>query len=300
MALNLRTITRNFSAPITVAGVTNKTKIFLEGTIDQVPFELSVLPGLHRETFDLAKNDVEKVLPFLRHASGELKLEKEFFGLINHPTLVPSAMFALEAWLFKRAKCEQQAPWNLPVSHNALLLTPSLSRLEVARAEGKTSFKVKIARGESANDILRLLQVLKPNESLRLDGNRQLTPQALTEYLLPLKDYWQHIEYIEEPFANYGDHLSWQHEIALALDESLPQFLSETTHAIKYVVLKPALFGFSKSISIIKSMHQAGVTTTLSSSFEAEIGIGAIMTLSSLQNSLKPNPAGLDTLSFFS
>lgn len=299
MALNLRTITRNFTAPITVAGVTSKHKVFLEGTIDQVPFELSVLPGLHRETFEQAKSDIDKVLPFLRHTSGELELEKDFFGLINHPTLVPSAMFALESWLFKRAKYDQRAPWNLPVSHNALLLTPAVSRLEAARAEGKTSFKVKIARGESANDILRLLQVLKPNESLRLDGNRLLTPQALTEYLAPLKAHWQQVEYIEEPFANFHDLMSWNHSVSLAIDESLPQFLNETNHAIKYVVLKPALFGFSKSISMIKNMHTAGVTTTLSSAFEGEIGIGAIRALSSLQNSLKPNPAGLDTLSFF-
>lgn len=300
MALNLRTITREFTTPIKVAGVTNNSKLFLEGNIDQVPFELSLLPGLHQESFEQAKNDVEKVLPFLRHTDGELKLEKEFFGLISHPTLHPSAMFALESWLFKRAKLEHQAPWNLAVPYNALLLTPSLSRLESARSEGKTSFKVKIARGESANDILKVLQALKAHESLRLDGNRMLTPHALTEYLAPLKAHWHQIEYIEEPFANFHALMSWDHPLPLAIDESLPQLLLQQQHSIKYIVLKPALYGFSKSISVIKNMHQAGVTTTLSSSFEGEIGLGAIRALSSLQNSLKPNPAGLDTLSFFS
>jgi len=64
-------------------------------------------------------------------------------------------------------------------------------------------------------------------------------------------------------------------------------------------VLKPALFGFDESVRIIDSLAKRGVTVTLSSSFEGPIGMAANFALASYQNSIQPNPAGLDTLSFF-
>src|SRR5690606_32567723 len=136
MAVNLHTIKRPFITPIVVGDVKNTHKQFYEGTIDDYPFELSVLEGLHTESFKDAKADLQKVLPFLRRAKGVADVEKDFLGVIDHPTLCPSVMFALESWLFSRTKLGQKASWNLPVTHNALLLSPSLTSLKNARERG--------------------------------------------------------------------------------------------------------------------------------------------------------------------
>lgn len=298
MAINLHSIKRSFITPITVGEVKNTHKQFYEGIIDNYPFELSVLGGLHRESFEEAKADIQKILPFLRRAKGVIKVEEDFLGVIDHPTLSPSAMFALESWLFRRTNLSQKAPWNLPVTHNALLLSPSLSSLKIARERGYSSFKIKIGRGESANDILTILKELTPNELVRLDGNQHFSFEALETLIEALGGYHDKIEYIEEPFIDYTDNRRWDHPVSLALDESLSKM--QLSPNIKYAVLKPGLYGFAKSVRIIREFAAQNVTTTLSSTFEGEIGLAAITHLASLQNSFKPNPAGLATLEYFS
>lgn len=282
MAIDLKLISREFKTPITVAGVSSTHKEFLEGTIDGFPFELSVLPGLHKETFEQATAQFEQ----RDHYSAE-----EFY---------PSVLFALEAWEFQKKNLQEQAPWNLPVSQNALLLSPNIKEIESARAEDKTCFKIKIGRLESANDLFKICEYLKPHEKLRLDGNRLLNPAQLTALLAPLEPFWGFIDYIEEPFATSAETLSWQHPVALAVDESLPNFInSHLPTTVKAVVLKPSLYGFKRSLKMIDNFNRRGVLVTLSSSFEGPIGLAAISALASYQNSIQPNPAGLDTLRYF-
>tara|TARA_R110000868_G_scaffold154736_3_gene380985 strand:+ start:4665 stop:5522 length:858 start_codon:yes stop_codon:yes gene_type:complete len=284
MEVNLTEVIRRFSTPMKVCGVETHDKYFLEGVIEGVPLELSVLPGLHRESFEKASS----------------QLRDYFKSNIDHSELYPSVRFAIESWQFKKSLASQEPKWNQPVELNALLLSPSLKDLERARVMGRSCFKLKIARGESANDIIELLKHLSPSEKIRFDGNRLLTENALENLLEAITPYWSHIDYIEEPFAHFRDHLNWRHPVALAVDESLPLLLKHTGPCgLSRAVLKPALFGFDESVRIIDNLCKRGVVVTLSSSFEGPIGMAANFALASYQNSIQPNPAGLDTLSFF-
>tara|TARA_R110000868_G_scaffold25366_1_gene98848 strand:- start:97 stop:954 length:858 start_codon:yes stop_codon:yes gene_type:complete len=284
MELKLNQVTRTFKTPITVAGVTSREKLFLEGDIDGAPLELSVLPGLHRESFEQACE----------------QLSKYFKTEIPHKELFPSVRFAIEAWQFKKSNASKEQKWNQPVELNALLLSPSLSDLERARVMARSCFKLKIARGESANDLIEFMKALKPHEKVRFDGNKLLKPSELEYLLEQLSPYWKHIDYIEEPFEHFSNHLNWRHPVALAVDESLPLLLKHTEpNGLKHAVLKPALFGFDNSVSVIDHLAKSGVVVTLSSSFEGPIGLAANFALASYQNSIQPNPAGLDTLIHF-
>lgn len=281
MELDLKQVTRKFKNPMQIGSYSVVEKQFLEGKIDGHNFELSVLPGLHLESFEQAKTQLESYLN-----SSLIKDE-----------LYPSVRFAIESWQNLKTK-----KYSVPesVKQNALLLSPNLNELETLRAQGFTSFKVKIARLESANDIVKFVEALLPGEKVRLDGNQNMSPQTLKTTLDLLSPYWTKIDYIEEPFSDPNETLNWQHQVHLALDESLPYFLNSAfPKHIKKVVLKPALFGFDRSANLIKTMNDSGVDVTLSSCFEGPIGLAAIFALAHLQNSHQPNPAGLDTLKYF-
>lgn len=282
MELNLKEVLRKFKSPMQIGTHSLKEKYFLEGQIDGHDFELSVLPGLHVESFEQAKNQLESYLKSSKTNTNEL---------------YPSVRFAIESWQNLKSK-----RYLIPerVEQNALLLSPNLNELKDLRALGFTSFKLKIARLESANDIVKFLEALLPNEKVRLDGNQKMSPQSLNTILEALSAYWTKIDYIEEPFSDPNKTLNWQHPVPLAIDESLPFFLKDSLPKhIKNIVLKPALFGFDRSVNIIKLMNDGGVDVTLSSCFEGPIGLAAIFALAHHQNSFQPNPAGLDTLKYF-
>lgn len=281
MELDLKQVTRKFKNPMQIGSYSVVDKQFLEGKIDGHNFELSVLPGLHLESFEQAKTQLESYLN----------------SSLTKDELYPSVRFAIGSWQNLKTK-----KYSVPesVKQNALLLSPNLNELETLRAQGFTSFKVKIARLESANDLSIFLKNLKENESVRLDGNQNMSSQSLSSLLDQLSAYWSKIEYIEEPFSNHEETKNWQHQVSLAIDESLPYFLSHSVPKhIQNIVLKPALFGFDESVAIINTMNKSGVDVTLSSSFEGPIGLAAIFALAHLQNTHQPNPAGLDTLKYF-
>lgn len=281
MELDLKEVSRRFKSPMQIGTHSLNEKIFLEGKIDGHDFELSVLPGLHVESFEQAKNQLDSYLN----------------SSLTKDELYPSVRFAIESWQNLKSK-----RYLIPekVEQNALLLSPDLKELQTIRCLGFTSFKVKIARLESANDIVKLVEALLPNEKVRLDGNQKMTPQSLNTILEAFSPYWSKVDYIEEPFSDPNETLNWQHPVPLAIDESLPFFLKDSLPKhIKNIVLKPALFGFDQSVKIIKSMNDGGVDVTLSSCFEGPIGLAAIFALAHLQNSHQPNPAGLDTLKYF-
>ena len=273
MEVKLTHIQRQFKTPIVVAGIRNQLKDFLEGTINGKAFELSVLPGLHQESFEEACDELND---FFKHQD------------LSKVTL-PSVRFSLEAWLYTAAHSKT------PVKSNALLLTPEISKLAELRSQGYECFKIKIARGESAHELKEFLSNLNQHERVRLDGNRLLTPDQLKHYLDVIKDFWPFIDYIEEPFATLKEHQLWSHTIALALDESV---LLDQQGFQKHV-LKPALLGFNEAISLIEKWAKLGHQTTVSSSFEGPIGLSWLNTLANLQNSFSPNPAGLGTLEYF-
>lgn len=281
MEIDLKLIRREFKNPMQIGTSLVSNKEFLEGTIDNFDFELSVLTGLHQESFEQAKSQLTNYLD----------------GSIQKSKLYPSVLFAIEAW--ENLKTKDLVVPN-EVQQNALLLKPDLNELTKLRSLGFKSFKLKIARSESANDISTFLKNLKNDEKIRLDGNQKMTPDQLVELLEKLKNYWSLIDYIEEPFKDHLQTANWSHTVPLALDESLSYFLSTSLPShIKNVVLKPSLYGFKKSLEIIASLNSRNIVVTLSSSFEGPIGLSAIFALAHFQNTHHPNPAGLDTLKYF-
>ncbi len=281
MEIDLKVITRKFKQPMYIGSKVVSEKQFLEGTIDHINFELSVLEGLHQENFEQAR----------------VQLEEYFDQKIDKTQLYPSVLFAIESWEYLK---NAVSPPPLEIEQNALLLTPNLKELQSLRELGFKSFKLKIARLESANEIKTFFEHLFLHEKIRLDGNQRMVPEQLEQLLKLLKPYWEKIDYIEEPFSDHLETLNWSHPVSLALDESLPYFLvTKLPFHIKNIILKPALFGFNRSLEIIENMNANGVAVTLSSSFEGPIGIAAIFTLANYQNSYQSNSAGLDTLKYF-
>lgn len=285
MEIELRRTTRVFKTPIQIGSLLLHEKYFLEGKIDRADFELSVLPGLHQESFEQATAQLESLLD-----------SKESLQDLDED-LYPSVRFAIESWQNSK---NQKLPFPKNLDQNALLLIPDASKLPSLRLLGFSSFKIKIARGESANDLIHFCNHLLRHEKIRLDGNQKMTPSELKNLLDQLRPYWDKIDYIEEPFGSLEDTLEWDHPVKLAVDETLPYFLKHNLPKhLKRIVLKPALFGFNHSAMIINQMNTDGVVVTLSSCFEGPTGLAAISALAGLQNTHQPNPAGLDTLKFF-
>lgn len=291
--------TKEFKQPIRIQNTVLTHKEFILKDIDGTEFELSVLPGLHQISIKDAWSECEPLISQLLKSTKTIDFEKDYFGLIEHKVVSAPSMFALEAWLFNRAKVSQTPPWNLEVKQNALLYTPDLSVLQSKRLAGFTCFKLKIARQESAHDISNFLAALLPHETVRLDANRGLTPEHLATLLNNLKPYWSQIEYIEEPFATFKEHQAWVHPIALALDESASLLKESIPTSVKYAVIKPTLWGFSSSVRAINEFNNRGCKVTLSGTYELSTAHKAILSLASVQNTRLPNPAGLDTFNVF-
>jgi L-alanine-DL-glutamate epimerase-like enolase superfamily enzyme len=154
--------------------------------------------------------------------------------------------------------------------------------------------KLKI-RPDTDGDALRALAATRPPASLRLDGNHALNLRAAVALAEAAGAALQWLEEPVEPqhLAELGR--TWP----LALDESLAD--GDLDHVARLIdrarpralVLKPAVLGPARTLSLAALGRARGISVVVSSLFEGALGLSA---LAALQAGLAPEvAAGLGT-----
>lgn len=194
------------------------------------------------------------------------------------------------------------------VSVNALLSGNQAEITERATQRynvGYRAFKIKVGRGNLHDEILvirKVREIVGEKSLIRLDANRAFDINTAIDFYEQLKSV--NIDYIEEPFKSFDlvqqyfdDH---HNKMPVALDESLAEIQPEMLHnlfALKAIVLKPMLLGYTNSMMFAKKAFALGIHPVISSSFETSIGTYILASMGAIIDS--KIPIGLDTLSWF-
>ena len=151
-----------------------------------------------------------------------------------------------------------------------------------------------------------LIPLIKLNQnpkisSIRLDGNQSFNKNELELFLNELKrNNISKIEYFEEPCLNLTEakDLLSNFKIPMAIDESFKNINIQDFDAF---ILRPSLVGFSESIEFINQAIKLNKKVTISSGYEIDKGMNALIFISDYYNhvSKSQNFHGLDTFKFF-
>ncbi|HAB98759.1 MAG TPA: o-succinylbenzoate synthase [Parachlamydiales bacterium] len=197
---------------------------------------------------------------------------------IKELNLYPSVSFALESALLSLLN-------PLPehkVVISALFLGPPeeiIKQAEKRLEEGYVSAKLKVGHLSFA-EAKKLILQLKDLFRLRIDVNRAWTTKESLDFFsfFDLDAF----DYIEEPFQNPQDLMQFTHP--LAIDESFPKDLSlrelEKLPHLKALVYNPTLQGgLAYCLEPYLWCKKQKISFVLSSSFESDIGLGHIASM---------------------
>ncbi|NTU97823.1 MAG: o-succinylbenzoate synthase [Chlorobiaceae bacterium] len=268
--------------------------------------EIAPLPGLHRETLDMAEAQlVDLVSSHALSISGALP-----------DRLYPSVQTGIEMALINlEADASGSPPSFFPESAgtellplNALLFGDALSvtsKAETLYNLGYRAFKLKVDAGNAATAIecIHTLNSRFGSEiELRLDANQSFTLEQAVAFAgnLPAGS----VSYIEEPLQDAAciGEFHARTSICSALDETLWQhpelYGMIPKSAIKALILKPnRLGGIAATREIMLRAASAGHQTVLSSAFESGISLGLYAWLAAT-SSPEPAACGLDTFRY--
>ncbi len=238
--------------------------------------DIAPLPGWSKETLneciDQLKAFSEAILKL------NWSIENCFYQL-SKCKLYPSVLFGLESALLTVLSPLQ----DHQVSSSALLMgSPKeiLEQAEIRLLEGFTSAKLKV-NNLSFCEASELIHQLKDKISLRIDVNRSWNTSESLKFFsqFPINTF----EYVEEPFQNPKELALFQH--TLAIDESFPNdvTLEELNElpTLKALIYKPTLQGgITGCLNLIEWSKKSGVEIVLSSSFESDIGLANVSSIS--------------------
>lgn len=290
--------------------------IRLTDTDDNIGWgEIAPLPGFSKETISEAIAQLKTISPELKKIKpGELEA-REFtkprsFEILPEIDLHPSVRFGLELATFELTAERKAEAATIRVLVNSLITSLDSSapdQIADLVSRGCRSFKIKVGRTDSDDEIKQLKQIAKilPTDCLlRLDANRAWTFEEAVSFCqkivgLPL-------EYLEEPLTDpkrLGE-LADRQPIPLALDETLLETSGASLNSllgrpgIAALVLKPTLLGgIKKTLELARLGQSHGLLSVISSSFESEVGINC---LTMIAHTVDPDRAhGLDTLGAF-
>lgn len=192
--------------------------------------------------------------------------------------LLPAVSFGLESALLAILS---PLP-SYSISTSALLMGSKeeiLNQAIVRRYEGHTSAKLKVSNLEF-EEATEIIHELKDKFRLRIDVNRAWNTKDSLRFFanFPLNTF----DYVEEPFQNPNDLKEFPHP--LAVDESFPKDLSleqlESLPTLKALIYKPTIQGgLLKCLPLHDWTTKRGVLLVLSSSFESDLGLGAIASI---------------------
>ncbi|NTV06923.1 MAG: o-succinylbenzoate synthase [Chlorobiaceae bacterium] len=265
--------------------------------------EIAPLPGLHRETLQLAEAQLVEVLAKHELSAPGILLEG----------LYPSVRTGLEmAMLNLSAAISGTLPAFSDSGHvagqvpvNALLFGDHV--LIMQRAEkyfqlGYRAFKLKVKADETDQAIksIRALNRTYGNRiELRLDANQSLTLDEAVEFARNIPTGC--IAYIEEPLkeAELIGEFYAKTELHSALDETLwqkPELLEQIPEdAIAALILKPnRLGGIFAALQFTRYAKRHKLRSVFSSAFESGISL-SFYTWLAASTASKPAACGLDT-----
>jgi O-succinylbenzoate synthase len=269
--------TLHFRRPVRSGSLTLESREAAWITVGGGTGVVAPLPGLHRESLDVALAALEA-----RRAALEALDPAAAEGL------PPSAAFAASVaiGLARRdpllvAPLQPRLPLNALCAAGDPLAFPGFGSVP-----GFRSVKVKIDR-----DLVRdramlesLLARLAPGQRLRLDANRRLSLDAALALVRGLPA--GRIEYLEEPLDDPLLLPRLHHEtgLAIALDESLHdaalRSALETAPGVAVHVLKPSLVG---SVAAVRARAERtarqGLDTVLSSAYDPNDSLRRIAVL---------------------
>jgi O-succinylbenzoate synthase len=153
-----------------------------------------------------------------------------------------------------------------------------LRATERLRAEGFSTFKLKVGRRPLLTDVNRVRAVRKAIGSdctVRLDANRAWSREEALAFAREVVDL--DIEYVEEPFQ-HGSLNAPELDtfpVPIALDESLmhcdPEALMPQP-ALRALVLKPTLLGLERAMQFAWRARAIGMMAVITSAFESSVG----------------------------
>ena len=290
--------------------------------------EIAPLPGFDVTPLDRCLQDIPSLRSVLK--SARLNLERfqmtaPLLGVVDLPASAWTAytLFGVESALLGLSLQHEETGSLHPVlplpgeklriAVNGLFIPKSAKtdgpdqQIRNLKNSGTTTVKIKIGRlpeEEEIRQIRHLVDEIGSDISLRLDGNRNLTPEAYQRYYEALSSL--PVEYVEEPLpeeemGRTGD-VPWP----LALDESLASLLdpeepnlSGLDSSVRTVILKPGVFnGLHAMARLIGNVEQAGIQAIFSSAFNTGATLAILGVFSRLAG-LPPETAhGLDTLRY--
>lgn len=274
--------------------------------------ELSALPNFHQY-------DLQEWLYVLEHFFSEnelnfdnIVLESPFFNMVNikgSGRLQGELLFIIESVLFK--VIEQHKPSALghigkrPIKINGLY--SSALKLDALPECLKIKIRPTPKNLSETAELIKTLLKLKPDIHLRLDGNQRFELVDLTNYIDELERgcgplLFSAVDYIEEPLKNAYDLYCFNqiYSYAIAMDESLLVYNNQLSQLKNLppktnLILKPSIFGISKSFEIMKFALACDHNVVISSTYESASALRPLLYLAALN----PNTFhGLDTLKF--
>ncbi|MGZ3788254.1 MAG: hypothetical protein ACXVLQ_07005 [Bacteriovorax sp.] len=296
----------HYTSPITVGKkrlIHNRwLRVVIKGIDKEIShLEFSSLPHFHHYSLKEWRYALSNFFSDRELQFSDIKFERPFFNMAQSPLHYEGELlFIIESVLF--SLIENLHPELIPFKKGAVVKVNALYSKDSELEEMPECVKIKIRPTlESLSETIEAIKKLRAKKKdilFRLDGNQCFTFFELDHFLRALEksqqtsiDEW--IQYIEEPFANFADTFvySKKYAVPLAFDESLAVFFDKLTLLPKnsFIVIKPSLFGLSKSLQMMTEMKGRAV---ISSSYESARALRGLLFLSSLGPEMSH---GLDT-----
>lgn len=269
--------------------------------------ELAPLPLFHCYNVQQWKYVLDDFFYRNKICLDNIDLARPFFNTVDGDNSVYTGelLFIIESVLFcileKQTDAIKVKKQNIKI--NALYspsvpLNESIGCLKIKIRPNEESLK------ETANAI-KQMHLLNPGCKFRLDGNQTFLLAELCQFIEGLfkilpEDVQNDLEYLEEPLKNFYDFSSFSrlYPYPQAIDESLlslNDFNKIQMNEGTYFIIKPSLFGISKSLQMIKFSLHNGFLPVISSSYETKNTIRSLLYLASMN---AETFHGLDTLKF--
>jgi len=321
-----------FARPVEVGGKVQRNRegllIVLTDDTDRCGFgEIAPLPGFDKTTLERSLQDVPSAGGVMSNVSlhyERFRITAPLLGIADVPVASWTAhtLFGVESALLGLYLQHEgtggsiavsplpQGPLRIPV--NGLFIPESAvggldRQIGDLKNSGATTFKIKIGRiseDDEIRQIRRLVEEMGAGISLRLDGNRNLTPAAYRRYYEALCQL--HVEYVEEPLLEEELGRAGEVPWPLALDESLARFLdpdqprlSGLDPTVRTVILKPGLLrGLHAMARAVRDAEHTGIRTIFSSAFNSGVTLATLGIFARLAGLPPETVHGLDTLRY--
>lgn len=246
--------------------------------------EVAPLPKWSTETLDESLLQLNQKLQEIMKVDWTARNCLQELGKLK---LLPSLSFGLESALLSILSPISEHT----VSTSALLMGSSeeiMEQAEIRHREGYTSAKLKVSN-LNFEEAAKIIHQLKDKFRLRIDVNRAWETSESLRFFeqFPLDTF----DYVEEPFQDPNDLAIFPHP--LAVDESFPQDLSLEQLAalptLKALIYKPTIQGgLLNCLPLHEWAKKRGIDLVLSSSFESDIGLAYVASISYRLSLLSP------------